>query len=267
MQEKHMEFIVMCVGVGGTGGNFIKEFTRYATYFHKENVSIKIVLIDGDKVEKKNEERQPFIDDDIEQFKSVVLASALKDSFGYEEITAYPVYIDEVSDLDHIYSNVRKFSNYKTGYERGMSIPVLIGAVDNHRARQVMEEWFYRKDNVFYFDSANEYTVGELVLSARMNGELVAPPRSFYFPDVLTDTSPSAKELSCGVVNVSSPQHLATNLFASVLLMSAVSNLLSDNTFEGGITYFSRDSLYSKFYSYESVAKQRGGVQNAEKES
>lgn len=267
MQNKHMEFIVMCVGVGGTGGNFIKEFTRYATYFHKEDVSIKIVLIDGDKVEKKNEERQPFIDDDIEQFKSVVLASALKDNFGYEEITAYPMYIDEVSDLDKIYSSMCRFLNYRTEYERGMTIPILIGAVDNHRARQVMEEWFGKKDNIFYFDSANEYAVGELVLSARVNGELVAPPRSYYYPDVLTDASPSAKELSCGVVNVSSPQHLATNLFASVLLMSAVSNLLSDNAFEGGITYFSRDSLYSKFYSYESIEKQRGGVHDAKKES
>ena len=252
-----IEYVVLVIGAGGTGGNFVKEFARYAKFLHDENVSIKIVLIDGDKVESKNQERQPFISEDVEQYKAVTLASAIQDCFEFDNIYAYPVYIDSLDDIADIACNNMSYSNLVYKSMGNVSIPIVIGAVDNHRARQELEKYFNSMDNIFYLDSANEFSSGELVAAGRVNGEEVAPPRSFYFPEVLTDKSKSAKELSCGVVNESAPQHLSTNLFAANLILSSVVNIISEKKFDGGICYFDRERLYSKFYSYEEIKAQR----------
>jgi hypothetical protein len=243
-----VEYIVMIVGAGGTGGNFAKEYARYASFFHKKGVSVKAVLIDGDHVEKKNEERQPFGDGDLEQNKAASLVSAIEDTFQKVDIKAYPHFIDDACQLEQVYKNL---ATYKYGDDKTMSIPVLVGCVDNHRARQCMHTWFEKRETIFYFDSANEFTDGEVVMGGRLGGKQVAPDRAFYYPDVLTDRSPSASELSCGMVNESSPQHLATNLMAANILLSAVVSLVSENLFQGGIVYFDRKRFFSRFQPFE----------------
>lgn len=251
---KKVEYIVLIVGAGGTGGNFAKEFARYAAYFNAECISIKAVLIDGDTVEEKNEERQPFIDEDVQQPKALALGTAIQDTFGLKDFYCYPHYINKKKDLKDLFNNFSSYHNFDTGSEK-VSVPILVGCVDNHRARQCMHEFFDSMATAFYFDSANEYSVGEVVLGAKINDVLIAPDRTYYYPDVLTDTSPSAEEISCGAVNVSSPQHLATNLMAANLLLSAVVSVISDNQFEGGIVYFDREKLFSRFQPYGEIAK------------
>ena len=252
-----IEYVVLVIGVGGTGGNFVKEFARYAKYLNDEYVRIKIVLIDGDKVESKNQERQPFVSEDVEQYKAVTLASAIQDCFEYEDIYAYPVYIDSLMDIDNIAKSNMSYGNVKYSETNDLSIPIVVGAVDNHRARQELEKYFHSMVNVFYLDSANEFSSGELISAGRVNGVEIAPPRSYYFPEVLTDKSKSAKELSCGVVNESAPQHLSTNLFAANLLLSSIVNIISERKFNGGICYFDRERLYSKFYGFDEIKAQK----------
>ena len=127
-----IEYVVIIVGAGGTGGNFVKEYARYISCLSKDNVAVKTVLVDGDYVEQKNMERQPFIDEDINQNKAVTLASAIEDTFSGVQINAYPHYIDNAEEIVRIFQNVRSYS----GSSVNVSIPVIIGCVDNHRARQ-----------------------------------------------------------------------------------------------------------------------------------
>lgn len=75
--KKQINYIVMIVGAGGTGGNFAKEFARYAAFYDKEGCSITAILIDGDTVEPKNQERQPYIAEDVQQNKAIALTSAI----------------------------------------------------------------------------------------------------------------------------------------------------------------------------------------------
>lgn len=259
---ENIEYIFLIVGAGGTGGNFAKEFARFMAGFCEPGKSIKAVLIDGDKVEDKNLSRQPFIGEDVQQFKAVALGTAIQETFELSEFYCCPKYIDSSRDLREL---VRRFSTYgELSYNGNITIPVVIGCVDNHRARQCMHEFFMSCNTAFYFDAANEFSVGEVVLGARMEGQLIAPDRTYYYPDVLTDDSPSAAELSCGAVNISSPQHLATNLMAANLLLSAVVNVISENTFHGGIVYFDRCQMFSRFLSYTDVAKE-GGTSSCKK--
>lgn len=245
-----INYNVICIGAGGSGGNFIKEFARYIANLSNPDITVSLSLIDGDKVEEKNCSRQPFSDDDVAQNKAVLLIEAIQDVFGLENVFAYPDYINTTEELS-IISNQHKKADENNLDSR--DIIILIGGVDNHRARQVMNGFFYEQPNIIYIDSANEYSVGEVCIGARINGTLIAPPRSYYFPDVLTDTSPSASEISCGAMNVSAPQHLATNLMAAHLVLSAVVNIISSGKLDCGIIYFDAFKYFSRFERFKNM--------------
>ena len=80
-----------------------------------------------------------------------------------------------------------------------------------------------------------------------MDGKEISPVRSFYYPDVLTDASPSASERSCGEINESSPQHICTNLCSAQMILSVVESLIMDGKVHGGIVYFDTFSQFSRF--------------------
>lgn len=240
---KKVHYNVICVGAGGTGGNFVKEFARYLSFL-KTDSSISLSLIDGDKVEESNCSRQPYGTEDIALNKAVSLIEAIEDAFHIENVYSYPVYINNMFELKTI-------SNRHMSKTADSNVIILVGTVDNHRARQVMEEFFHSQSNIIYIDSANEFSVGEICIGARIKNRIIAPPRSYYFPDVLTDKSPSASEMSCGAVNISSPQHIATNLMAAHLLLAVCTNIISEGKLDCGIIYFESFQYFSRFVHYE----------------
>lgn len=239
-----IEYVVFIVGAGGTGGNFAKEFARYASFYGKERQTIRAVLIDGDLVEERNQKRQPFIAEDLRENKALILASAINSTFPGINFMSYPHYIEDGRQLARLFNSVR-------GKAHGRSIPVIIGAVDNHRARQCLHCFYHSMENAIWYDSANEFSVGEIVMSARLNGLEIGRDRSWYYPDMLTDTSPGPSGLGCGEENRGSPQHLATNLMAAGLLLSATASLMSSGCFTPGIIYFDRERYFSRFQAWE----------------
>lgn len=241
-----IRYNIIVVGAGGTGGNLLKELGRFLKFYNKEYADWRLTVIDGDLVEEKNEARQPFQDFDVMQNKAAVFKEQLEECFGLpaDNITAHADYISTKEELLAISEIEETPSNRQ-------ELVILVGAVDNHRARQVMHEFFYEKPNVIYIDSANEFTNGEVVCGLRLADMNIAPPRGYYYPDVLTDRSPSAKELSCGAVNVSAPQHMVTNLCAANHCLSFVAQAMQEGRVEGGILYFDAFKHYSRFDVWE----------------
>lgn len=233
-----MMYNIVCVGAGGTGGNFLKEFGRFLKFFYEERTSWKLTIIDGDTVEERNAERQPFTSTDVMQHKASVMAEGLVDCIGLSssQVCACPVYLDTVEQLKGLIPN-----NY------GDNVLVLIGCVDNHRARQVLHDRFQSEKNCIYLDAANEFEEGEVVVGIRMKGKEIAPPRGYYFPEVLTDKGKRASELSCGAVNVTAPQHQITNLAAAQHLLSFMVNIMKYHRVEGGVLHFNAFSHYCRF--------------------
>lgn len=242
----NLHYNVICIGAGGTGGNFSKEFARYLMNLSIMDTTVTYSLIDGDKVENTNLSRQPFSDFDIELNKAVSLVESIQDVFDLNNVYAYPTYIDTIEELTAIGERHQIY----TDKEFGRDIIILVGGVDNHRARQVMDSYFYEQSDIIYIDSANEFSVGEICIGARFNGYTLAPPRSYYFPDILTDSSPSASEISCGVMNISSPQHLATNLMAAHLVLANIANIISNGKLDCGIIVFDSFKYFSRFDRY-----------------
>lgn len=250
--NKELHYNVICIGAGGTGGNFVKEFARYmASLTTVPNMTVSLALVDGDKVEESNRSRQPFSEDDVAQNKATSLIDAIQDVFNLHNVYAYPDYVNTAEDMEVICGQHQKHYRDRYYLPNSRDIIILVGCVDNHRARQAMNDFFYMKPDIIYIDSANEFSVGEICIGVRLNGETVAPPRSHYFPDVLTDKSPSASEISCGALNISSPQHIATNLMAAHLVLSLVANIISNGKIDYGIIYFDSFKYFSRFDPFE----------------
>lgn len=226
--------LAVVVGCGGTGGNFIKEFAK--NEMGEERV--KLLLIDGDRVEKKNLSRQPFLETDILQNKAECMKEDLTAMLPALEgrIFSYPFYLDRMEDLGEAVA--------LTGHEGKL---LMVGAVDNHRARQVMEAYYHLCTDIVYVDAANEWSNGEVVVSVKKRGKELSPLRSFFYPDVLTDNGKSASELSCGAINESAPQHLCTNLASAQGVLGALSPVIHDGRVRGGIFYFDAFKEYARF--------------------
>ena len=73
------------VGTGGTGSYYLKELGAILSSLTKEERnSYALSIIDGDRVEQKNLDRQNFLKEDVGQHKAMVLAQALRDHYGIE---------------------------------------------------------------------------------------------------------------------------------------------------------------------------------------
>lgn len=226
-----MNYNIIIVGCGGTGGNFIKELGRF---LYRNNVRSRcsVLLVDGDLVEERNVSRQPFMPQDVGRKKAAVMAEILQEAFGVF-CGFYPEYLDAVYDLDK--------------FKREDSATILVGCVDNHACRKVLHEYFQKSESCFYLDAANEYSIGEVVVGVRIAGKELFPDRVQYFPEILQDQSVPRSEESCQQVNAVQPQHLVTNLFAANLLLKCTVEILSDSEWSGGIYYFDAFQGYSVF--------------------
>lgn len=252
-----IRYRIAIVGAGGTGSHFIARFSQFLASYQSEHILYDVVVIDGDTVEDGNLARQVFVAGDVMQNKAVSMVEAVYETYGLN-FTAYPHYLDTVEDLQKAFSCLEN-SSWTNG-KKVSNIPVVIGCCDNHRCRQVMEKFFETSPDAIYIDAANEFSIGEVVFSLKFKNQVVAPPRSFYFPEVLRARGKRKSEESCGAVNKSSPQHIATNMEAANIMLSWICQLFTgDGSVSGGIVYFDTFNFTKVYRKYERVA---GGEQN-----
>lgn len=228
----------MVVGAGGTGTFFLKEVSRYIASLGTRSPIDRMTIIDGDIVERKNMDRQCFQEEDIGLYKASVMADLLNTAFS---LSWQPKALYLESEEQIIISNSKK-----TG--KKLSLPVIIGCVDNHPCRMVMERFFNSCDSCIYLDSANEYMSGEVVFSIKLNGKVLSPLRSSYFPEV-KNTQKSRSEMSCTELNMVSPQHIAANMTAGNILLSEFA-AICEGIFHGGMVVFDSKDFILKHIPY-----------------
>lgn len=230
-----MEFTIIVVGCGGTGGNYIKELGRFL-YDNSIARACRILLVDGDLVEKGNIARQPFLPQDIGRKKAAVMAEILQEAFGLE-CGFYPEYLNSPYELKN--------------FEKEGSLNILVGCVDNHACRKVLHEYFQMSPSCYYLDAANEYSVGEVVAAMRLYGTEMSPDRAYYYPEILQGQYIPKSEESCCQVNGSQPQHLVTNLMAANLLLKCTVEILAGQPWCGGIYYFDAFKGFIRLEEYK----------------
>ena len=78
--KKYVRLSLIVVGAGGTGTYFLKEVSRYLAAADREKIA-RMLIVDGDTVERKNLSRQAFTSDDIGRNKAEVMAEVLNECF------------------------------------------------------------------------------------------------------------------------------------------------------------------------------------------
>ncbi len=221
---------------------------RFLSDMKFTNMEFKMRIIDGDYVEYKNLGRQPFIESDIGENKAVALASAAMETLDIK-IKAYPFFLSHEN---------KRILHRKTENFNNTDIQILVGAVDNHACRKLLHGYYKHycsSGTLFYLDSANEFSCGEIVIGKRTAHEISSPDRVHYYPEILEDESKPVYEMSCEELNMAAPQHLATNSMAADLLFAYVSQLLiaGPNAVNavGGIIYFDVFKFFSRFDVYK----------------
>lgn len=82
-KEIRHEYKIVIVGAGGTGGTLASMLARYLYSKKTDEIrQFKLYLIDGDLVDEKNINRQPFSSDDVGCFKVDCLSEAYTEVYG-----------------------------------------------------------------------------------------------------------------------------------------------------------------------------------------
>lgn len=231
---------IIVLGAGGTGTYFLKEFSRYLYNNYRSQRKIRsLAIFDGDRVEEKNLIRQAYIMEDIGMAKAPVIAGALNESFGLNW-TGHAYYVlskDQITQYIHSLKSPEK-----------LTIPVIIGCVDNHACRIVCEDFFASSVDCIYFDAANEFFSGEVVFASKLRGVKKSLLRSDIFPEIKQGELRNVDEMSCTELNDVMPQHIAANMNAGLILLSALTTLLEDGIVVSGMTTFDVKQMESQHF-------------------
>lgn len=229
---------IVIIGAGGTGGYVIPHLYRIA---YASERRCRVIIADGDIVERKNLIRQNFAECDIGENKAEVMASRYSEVFGIE--TEYiPDFIESEEQLIEMLEVKNKYMYTKDS----MPVAILIGAVDNNRSRVMCNNVFNKLDDIIYIDSGNEEFSGQVVCGVKRKGKVISKPVARVYPDILVDTEKFPSELSCAERSVSAPQSIAANVFASTAVVSMLYYLLIEGELKTNRLAFSSRRLLMK---------------------
>ena len=141
------------VGCGGTGSWLAPTVVRTARLLvEKFNKTVKVVFVDPDTVEPKNCYRQNFAEFEIGQNKAETLATRYGLAWGLD-VLALPRRFD--AELDKLLNNV---------HQTYSGLTVVIGCVDNRKARKAIIDAVSRGGGGYWLDLGNRLHDGQVIL-------------------------------------------------------------------------------------------------------
>ena len=204
MEEK---INVKIIGIGGIGLALSEAVSRFLNYKSTSNSYI-VTLIDQDKYETKNLERQTFIVEG--KNKSETKKEELKERFK-----------------NIIFNSIPTFVNRENVSEIIKERDIIMLAVDNHKTRKVVSDYCSKLNNITLISGGNEITEGDLQIFIRRNGEKITPSLTDYHPEIDNPQDKSPEEKSCQELQQSEPQLYFTNLMASCYMCCALYNVMN----------------------------------------
>jgi len=162
---------IMVVGCGGTGGYVAEGLCRLLL----KEPERRLILVDHDRVQKKNIGRQNFYDEDLGRFKAAVLAERLARQFHRE-----------------VEFTTERIEKLTLGWRGALTI----GCVDNHRARRRLEiagdrgmchvPFSYCNFDGWYIDAGNGAYTGQVLIGNALLKEMGRP----FLPSGLCERLP-----------------------------------------------------------------------------
>ncbi|MBA3532089.1 MAG: ThiF family adenylyltransferase [Ardenticatenales bacterium] len=218
---------ICLVGVGGTGSALAQSLCRLAWHCQQKGTEVRLVFIDPDRVELKNVGRQLYCLPECGQLKAETMARRMGAAFGLA-IRAIPEAVSaaQIRALWHL-----RGGSYFSAHSARAGTYLLVGAVDNHHARQQLAEVTAESSGaVWYLDCGNARSNGQVLLGnvaqaehlrhvcADEMGLLAAlPAPHLQAPALLAPDASPQPALSCAELTLREEQSLVINqMVASV---------------------------------------------------
>ncbi|MGF7036085.1 hypothetical protein J2T17_007136 [Paenibacillus mucilaginosus] len=260
-EKKYVYFQVRLIGCGGNGGylfrNLLQMISTYGT--DEGNQMYDVLLADGDVVEKGNLKNQLYDHDDVGLHKAISLIERYSAHYGVpvKRVTEYITSTDMLRRMFPPVDNGRQV------------IPVLIGAVDNDRSRQLMDDYFYSDEvhdliwidlgieamTVFENPTAEQKRImeesgfgGQCVVGVKWKGSVVLEPVTRVYTNILENDLTAFPGESCGELLPNYPQRLTTNQTAA-----QVGTMVLNNLFHTKIVYTHVTNFNTQFAQMKST--------------
>jgi molybdopterin/thiamine biosynthesis adenylyltransferase len=186
---------IKVVGAGGIGSYLIEPLARYLSCSED---NCEITVIDGDKFEERNKERQRFV---ACENKAEHTVTQLKPQFPKITFRSKGEYLTP----ENIISLIREDDT-------------VMLCVDNHATRKLVSDRCQELKNVTLISGGNEYTDGNVIVYRRENGKDLSRPMTQIHPAINSpeDKNPGVEvneeRSGCEQQTQASPQLLFMNL-------------------------------------------------------
>jgi molybdopterin/thiamine biosynthesis adenylyltransferase len=192
---------IVLVGCGGIGSQLLPPLVRYLA--NRPGPRPLLVLVDGDVFEPGNRSRQACSQRDLGSNKAEALARVARDD-GLA-VQAIPEFLDE--------TNVR--SIVREG-------DVVLLAVDNHRARALVDRHIGSLEDATLISGGNDDTDGNVQLVRRRDGWSVDGHLTEIHPEIGMAPEEEPRGDGCQVLAADRPQLLVTNLMVASAMLSCL---------------------------------------------
>ncbi|MES9681657.1 ThiF family adenylyltransferase [Gottfriedia acidiceleris] len=237
--DRKVHFDIVQVGCGGNGGYITQRLSKLISSLTKnsDHTTFDYTLVDLDKVEEKNLQRQPFLPKDLDKNKAKVLSERY--GMSYQNPLFYrEEYVESVEEL---FDCFRSHQDTYIPDPSRVIFRVLIGAVDNHASRKIMHEYFMKDSSLIYIDCGVDGVLlegtdeekkrsgyaGHCVVGLHHNKTMLSPVAEVY-PDILEDKESLLPSQSCGQNIVSQPQRMQTNEMAALITMGYLNQIFAE---------------------------------------
>lgn len=271
--KKKVYFDIVQVGAGANGGQFFRSLCQdIATHFasfrskkdHRVTFGVNLVLCDADRYEPKNLANQLCLSEDLGDFKVEALAERYADVYDVS-VGTVTSYVKTIDMLNRLFADKEVSKEYQ-------QVKVLVGMIDNNKTRQLFHDYFYSDhvENLIWIDTGvtgaevlnrpestwtpEEWLAvqqsgfsGQVVVGFKYKGEVILPPVTSVFMDMLEDAASSFPDESCGELVINNPQRSATNRMAALLVNNIMNNL------------FHSQSIYNHVLNFNAQTGKSGG--------
>lgn len=193
------------IGLGGIGTHLVEPLCRTLANLGAgdRNDARIVVLVDGDKYEIKNRERQKFL---TEANKADATREWLEPLFPEIKIEAKPHFVDA--------------KNLFLFVKEGDSVFL---AVDNHATRKIVSDYARKMQNVLLISGGNEEYDGNVQIYEKVNGNELCAPLTSYHSEIENPKDKNPATLSCEELSKlpSSRQVLAVNFTIAAMMLNA----------------------------------------------
>ncbi len=193
---------LIMIGLGGIGGALAEPMARYLA--HNKDSRRQILLVDGDRYEPRNADRQRVAYDEVGMHKADAWARRLSRMFKELDVKAVTGYVTP--------ANIGKL------IQAGDTVLL---CVDNHATRKLVQEHMLRLRDAVLISGGNDYTDGNVQVFVKQKGRVVTAPITRCHPEIDLPKDRRPDEIGCDEQIPESPQLIFANFMAATLMMNA----------------------------------------------